>query len=180
MSGYDENDLDDQLHTFTAADRKDLSSPFTFSSWRGWANGITLFVLLSGFVVLFAGYPIIDSYWRKASNANSPPGFNLGGLNSSGQVPEIPHFPDLIDPDTDPVVRNTPHKGYDGNDWKLVFSDEFNKDGRTFYPGDDPFWTAVDIHYWPTKCVPLLRPLTTVTLNGTTQARLRRKTGTSS
>jgi hypothetical protein len=23
---------------------------------------------------------------------------------------------------------------------KLVFSDEFNTDGRTFYPGDDPFW----------------------------------------
>lgn len=33
---------------------------------------------------------------------------------------------------------------------ELVFSDEFNTDGRTFYPGDDPFWEAVDLHYWPT------------------------------
>jgi hypothetical protein len=30
----------------------------------------------------------------------------------------------------------------------LVFSDEFNTDGRTFYPGDDPYWEAVDLHYW--------------------------------
>jgi hypothetical protein len=31
---------------------------------------------------------------------------------------------------------------------KLVFSDEFNTDGRTFYPGDDPYWEAEDLHYW--------------------------------
>lgn len=31
---------------------------------------------------------------------------------------------------------------------QLVFSDEFNVDGRTFYPGDDPYWEAVDLHYW--------------------------------
>ena len=30
----------------------------------------------------------------------------------------------------------------------LVFSDEFNTDGRTFYPGDDPYWEAADLHYW--------------------------------
>ena len=33
---------------------------------------------------------------------------------------------------------------------QLVFSDEFNVDGRSFYPGDDPYWEAVDLHYWPT------------------------------
>jgi hypothetical protein len=27
------------------------------------------------------------------------------------------------------------------------FSDEFNLDGRTFYSGDDPYWTAVDLWY---------------------------------
>ena len=30
----------------------------------------------------------------------------------------------------------------------LVFSDEFNEDGRSFYPGDDPYWEAEDLHYW--------------------------------
>jgi hypothetical protein len=41
-------------------------------------------------------------------------------------------------------------RGYDGENWNLVYSDEFNTPGRTFYPGDDPFWEAMDIHYWPT------------------------------
>lgn len=146
----DEDDLDDQLHTFSAADRKDLSSPFTFNSWRGWANGITLFILMAGFVVLFAGYPIIDWYYgdENASGGNTS-GFNLGGVNASGQYPDIPGFPSLIDPETPQTARS--RVGTDGSKWELVFSDEFNKDGRTFYPGDDPFFTAVDIHYWPTK-----------------------------
>lgn len=34
---------------------------------------------------------------------------------------------------------------------ELVFSDEFNTDGRSFYSGDDPYWEAVDMHYWSTN-----------------------------
>lgn len=36
-------------------------------------------------------------------------------------------------------------------DMQLVFSDEFRVDGRTFYPGDDPYWEAVDLHYWAVR-----------------------------
>lgn len=32
-----------------------------------------------------------------------------------------------------------------------VFSDEFNTEGRSFYPGDDPYWQAEDLHYWQTN-----------------------------
>lgn len=151
LQGIDESDLDDQLHTFTAADRKDLSTPFDITSWRGWANGLTLFVLMAGFIVLFAGYPIIDwAYNNEASSGGNTPGFNLGGVNASGQVPQMPaDFPSMIDPDTPEDVKK--RTGFDGEEWTLVFSDEFNKEGRTFYPGDDPFFTAVDIHYWPTN-----------------------------
>lgn len=151
---YDAKDQDeeDALHTFTPDEEKyGLRTPFTLRSWRGWANGFALFVLLAGFVTLFAGYPIINAYQLRA-RPPGPAGFNLGGLNGSGQVPELPNFPDLIDPDTSKYIDiNTPHIGKDGSKWKLVFSDEFDKPGRTFYPGDDPFFTAVDIHYWPTK-----------------------------
>lgn len=35
-----------------------------------------------------------------------------------------------------------------GPDMELVFSDEFNVPGRTFWAGDDPYWEAVDLHYW--------------------------------
>lgn len=38
----------------------------------------------------------------------------------------------------------------DGSKQVLVFSDEFNVDGRTFYDGDDPFFQAVDIWYGAT------------------------------
>ena len=86
--------------------------------------------------------------------------------NSSGQVPAIPGLHGLIDTATPKEAYE--RTGLDGEDYKLVFSDEFNHDGRTFWPGDDPFvpllrslvrctrsqrplsdryWEAVDLHY---------------------------------
>ncbi|KAG6880328.1 hypothetical protein C0992_011077 [Termitomyces sp. T32_za158] len=41
-----------------------------------------------------------------------------------------------------------PAKTEGTSELQLVFSDEFYVDGRTFYPGDDPYWEAVDLHYW--------------------------------
>ena len=38
-----------------------------------------------------------------------------------------------------------------GNTQSLVFSDEFNTPGRTFYDGDDPFFQGVDIWYGATR-----------------------------
>jgi beta-glucanase (GH16 family) len=55
----------------------------------------------------------------------------------------------MIDPDTPESAYK--HTSFEGETWDLVFSDEFEKDGRTFFEGDDPFFTAMDIHYWPTK-----------------------------
>lgn len=40
--------------------------------------------------------------------------------------------------------------GFDGEEYELVFSDEFETPGRTFYPGDDPYWEAVDLWYGAT------------------------------
>ncbi|EFP91055.2 uncharacterized protein PGTG_17327 [Puccinia graminis f. sp. tritici CRL 75-36-700-3] len=65
-----------------------------------------------------------------------------------GYVPTIPGFRELIDPDTPREARS--RVGADGEEYELVFSDEFNVDGRTFWKGDDPFWEAADQHYWPT------------------------------
>lgn len=53
----------------------------------------------------------------------------------------------LIDLDT-PADALTHASFRDGTEWTLVFSDEFEKEGRTFYPGEDPYWEAVDLHYW--------------------------------
>ena len=90
-------------------------------------------------------------------------GFNLGGINATGQVSprspslctllthaQIPSMVGnwgLIDLDTPQTAYKK--KGYaDGTTMQLVFSDEFNTEGRSFYPGDDPYWEAVDLHYW--------------------------------
>jgi hypothetical protein len=55
----------------------------------------------------------------------------------------------LIDPDTpqDAMTRTD----INGDTLNLVFSDEFNEQNRTFYPGDDPFWFAPDIWYGATQ-----------------------------
>jgi beta-glucanase (GH16 family) len=72
-------------------------------------------------------------------------GFNLGGINATGQVMEGRFS--LIDKDT-PQDVYTKASPYDGRQLQLVFSDEFNINGRTFWPGDDPFWEATDLWYW--------------------------------
>lgn len=152
IQGDDEDDLDDHLHTFTAAEKRDpdgLNAPFDITSFRGWANALTLVVLAMSLVGIFALYPILSWYYNDGSaSGRNTAGYNLGGINATGQFPLIPNLPRLIDPDTPEEVYT--RTGFDNKEWKLVYSDEFNKDGRTFYEGDDPFWTAMDIHYWPT------------------------------
>lgn len=54
----------------------------------------------------------------------------------------------LIDIHTPQSAYTTTSLTGDGTELDLVFSDEFNTAGRTFYPGDDPYWEAVDLHYW--------------------------------
>lgn len=49
---------------------------------------------------------------------------------------------------------------------QLVFSDEFNVDGRSFYPGDDPYWEAVDLHYWQTNNLEWYSPDAVTTRGG--------------
>jgi beta-glucanase (GH16 family) len=93
-----------------------------------------LFILLLGVLCLFAGYPIISYYTGNSLKTGGA--YNLGGINGTGQVPLISNFPSLIDTDTPDSAKT--RTGFDGNsDWELVFSDEFNKDGRTFFDGGE-------------------------------------------
>ena len=67
------------------------------------------------------------------------------------QVPSIGNF-GLIDLDT-PKDVYTRRSIRDNSPMLLVFSDEFNMDGRSFYPGDDPYWEAEDLHYWVSNII---------------------------
>jgi hypothetical protein len=50
-----------------------------------------------------------------------------------------------VDPDSPQQVRNTISLAKDDDRrYQLVFSDEFDQDGRTFHDGNDPRWTAMN------------------------------------
>ena len=55
----------------------------------------------------------------------------------------------LIDPDTPSSAKT--RKGVNGDEYVLVFSDEFNQKNRSFYPGDDPYWYGFDGWYGATQ-----------------------------
>jgi beta-glucan synthesis-associated protein KRE6 len=77
----------------------------------------------------------------------------------------------LIDPDT-PASAKTRTSTFDGSTLNLVFSDEFNENNRTFYPGDDPFWTGANIWYGATQDMEWYDPDAITTGGGTLQLRL--------
>lgn len=54
----------------------------------------------------------------------------------------------LIDPDTPSSAKTK--KGVKGDEYTLVFSDEFNDNNRTFYEGDDPYFYGFDGWYGAT------------------------------
>ncbi|KAG8807456.1 hypothetical protein FRC18_005555, partial [Serendipita sp. 400] len=139
--------IDDLGHIFTA---------------RGLANVGCLAILAVGLTALFAGYPLIDYFTRPKSTTLG--GYNIGGINATGQVMESSFA--LIDPDTPQSAYTKQGIQDSGVELQLVFSDEFNKDGRTFYPGDDPFWEAVDLWYWPTNDLEWYDPEQVTTENG--------------
>ncbi|KAJ1032390.1 hypothetical protein NDA16_000417 [Ustilago loliicola] len=161
---YDaESEPDDYLHELDAEQDRKASNKGMFSP-RGVLNIGTLAVIGLGLLALFGGYPVIS--WLSRHKDSTKGGFNLGGINATGQVADLKVGRSLVDPDTPDDVRT--RRTLDGTNRKmnLVFSDEFNRDGRSFYPGDDPFWTAMDLHYWGTDNYEWYDPSAVTTANG--------------
>lgn len=87
------------------------------------------------------------------------------------------HYPLLSAIRTNLVDPDTPSEYYykesrKGDKWKLVFSDEFAAEGRTFYPGDDQFFTAADLNYAATKDLEWYDPDAATTAKGTLNLRM--------
>lgn len=95
----------------------------------------------------WTGYPIASHFTSHKQTTQG--GFNLGGINATGQLPVMLGNRGLIDVDT-PQDAYTKQSYMSGDMLELVFSDEFNTEGRSFYPGDDPYWEAPNLHYWGT------------------------------
>ncbi|TFK60546.1 beta-glucan synthesis-associated [Pluteus cervinus] len=129
--------------------------------WRGIANVSVLATLILALLFLFIFYPVWTFYHDRAIN-EAIDGNIL--INGTGQAPVLFQMPNLIDPETPDDAKSRP--GFDGNEYTLVFSDEFNTEGRTFYPGDDPYWEAVDLWYGATADLEWYDPQQITTRDG--------------
>ncbi|KAF7974659.1 hypothetical protein HWV62_11546 [Athelia sp. TMB] len=180
---------DDDLHNPDPTRDRSIDKAGPILTFRGFTN-LGCLVLLVGILLTLlygpilrhtpftsltfihsAGYPIIT--WATRSVLSTNGGFNIGGTNASGQVPSMGNW-GLIDMDT-PQSAYTTTSYADGSEWQLVFSDEFNTDGRTFYPGDDPYWEAVNLHYWSTNNMEWYDPESIMTANGSLGITLSKK-----
>ncbi|KAH8110124.1 beta-glucan synthesis-associated [Phellopilus nigrolimitatus] len=146
-------DADDELHR--------IDDPKFSWSWRGIANFGLLFILIGALLSLFVMYPVLYALENNKKNLAIDDNIHING---TGQAPVLFQTPELIDAATPDSVKT--HTGFDGNQYNLVFSDEFNTDGRTFYPGDDPYWEAVDLWYGATADLEWYDPANAFTRGG--------------
>lgn len=193
-----ENSLQDQYPWMTAADVKEDDDDFHdpsktlkghFEPKRAILNIGSMILLTLALLMLFVGYPVLHHFTEDNDihdKVNSIISFFSGGPNINGPFPlwrsNNTHHPPgysaeqmmLIDPDT-PIEAYEMESLYSRNSkkkFKLVFSDEFNVDGRSFYPGEDPFWEAVDLHYWQTGNLEWYDPAAVTTRNGALRIQL--------
>lgn len=124
-------------------------------STRGVLNLGVLVLLIGALLALFVLYPVLTFIRDRGSvfvlDGSNTRANSTGSTGSTGEdnVPKVlASMPDVIDPETPDSAKS--RTGFDGQEYELVFSDEFNTDGRTFYPGDDPYWEAADLWYGST------------------------------
>jgi hypothetical protein len=124
-------DAEDALHDPESIDRNPSVDLF---SLRGWSNLGCLLLVVVALLTLFIGFPVISFALRR--ELSSQGGFNLGGINATGQVPNMPGNWGLIDKDTPKNLYTKKSWNDPKTDMQLVFSDEFEVEGRSFYPGE--------------------------------------------
>ena len=163
---------DDYLHE---PELKDKNEGVGFLSSRGWLNIGALALLVVALLSLFICYPVVSYYQQNSRNQeliaeNTPinnPSENIAQPAQSFKMPT------LVDDDTPEDAKT--RSGWDGEEYVLVFSDEFNTDGRSFYRGDDPYWEAVDLGYWATKDQEWYDPAQVTTRNGALRIKMENK-----
>lgn len=156
-------------------DKRRFFEDFTHMSKRSFGGWLGVLFLLSGVAVIFIIIPALTFTGAVDHHGvTKGSGDKIGSIDKFLTYYEYPQLAairtSLVDPDT-PTSANT-RTAMDGSSWKLVFSDEFNANGRTFYDGDDQFWTAPDIHYDATKDLEWYCPDAVITKNSTLKLRM--------
>ncbi|KAL0059726.1 hypothetical protein AAF712_013522 [Marasmius tenuissimus] len=130
-------------------------------SWRGFKNMGMLVVLVAGMLGIFLVYPVVRHYQDEAFVKTVSENIHING---TGQLPDLALSRDLVDKDSPQNVRT--RTGFDGQKYTLVYSDEFEQPGRTFYPGDDPYLEAMDFWYGVTGDMEWYDPRQIITRDG--------------
>lgn len=145
------------------------------------ASTIGLFLMIFGLLFIFIALPILSySGVIDFTSGYETPLDQMPGRQPTAEewatvnAKAYPYLKNirtgLIDPDTpDHAMSKT---GENGDEYELVFSDEFNDNNRTFYEGDDPYWTAQDLWYGATQDLEWYDPDAVTTWDGVLEIRL--------
>ncbi|QLL32994.1 hypothetical protein HG536_0D05160 [Torulaspora globosa] len=167
----EEKEEDDYLHNpdpeeEARLDRRRFVDDFKHMSKRSFGGLVGVLGLFLGAMVIFIVVPTL-TFTGVTHHKQDEVVFFL----TDYEYPQLSAIrTSLIDPDTPSSAMTRQAK--DGSYWQLTFSDEFNDVGRTFYEGDDQFWTAPDIHYAATHDLEWYSPDAVTTQNGTLQFRM--------
>ncbi|KAF2744401.1 glycoside hydrolase family 16 protein [Sporormia fimetaria CBS 119925] len=145
------------------------------------ASTIGLVMMILGLLFIFIALPVLSAVG--IIEYNSAFGTPLDQMGGGWPQPEAWAYVNdldypllsnirrgLIDPDTPKSAMKM--KGEFGDEYELVFSDEFNQNNRTFFPGDDPYWTAPDIWYGATQDLEWYDPDAATTWEGVLELQL--------
>ena len=175
----DEKEDDDDMHMPNADDEKQLKPHWKdFMNRRQLASLAGLIFMMLGLLCVFVVLPVLG-YTGHAIYGypyDSPYDGPVVKLDPEDWVIDV-KYPlmkniryGLVDPDTPNSAMKK--KAFDGTQLELVFSDEFNTPNRTFYPGDDPYWTGQDLWYGSTIDLEYYDPDAATTADGTLRLTL--------
>lgn len=177
----DEDELDDEMHMPRPDDDIRYRTKFKEHFLReNIVSTIGLFIMIVGLLFVFLGLPILSVlgvigynslYETPLSQMSKYPQPEAWAIVNNRLYPLLQNIrTGLIDPDTPKAAMEK--KGEFGDEYELVFSDEFNDNNRTFYEGDDPYFFAPDIWYGATKDLEWYDPDAVTTYDGTLEIRL--------
>ncbi|RAR06573.1 glycoside hydrolase family 16 protein [Stemphylium lycopersici] len=177
----DQDEADDEMHMPRDDDdikfKPKMRDHFTRDSI---ASTIGLAFMMSGLMFVFVGLPVLSAmgvidynsaYGMPLSMFPNPRMPQEWAVVNNKKYPLLQNIrTGLIDPDTPQAVKK--RTGEFGDEYVLVFSDEFNDDGRTFYEGDDAYFYAPNVWYGATQDLEWYDPDAVTTRDGTLQLRL--------
>ena len=161
-----DNDLEGTDEVDALHEPESANKPSPLLNSRSVLNVGVLVLLVTTLLALFIALPVVTFV---KNNANFVFFEQTGANTVEGPQSDV-HIRSLIDDDTPDSAKT--RVGYDGQDYVLVFSDEFNLDGRSFDAGDDPFWEAVDLWYWNTGDLEWYDSGQVYTANGSLHVRI--------